>query len=53
MLIKAVETFRMVMPRNPFEKPLRLESMRKSRSKGNIFEKGEKSFEKIPISERI
>jgi hypothetical protein len=50
---KAIETFRVVMPRNPLEELLRIESMRKSRSKGNIFKKGEKSFEKIPSSERI
>jgi hypothetical protein len=41
------------MPRNPLEELLRLESMRKSHSKGNIFKKGEKSFEKILSSERI
>jgi hypothetical protein len=41
------------MPRNPLEELLRLESMRKSRSKGNIFKKGEKSFEKTPSSKRI
>jgi hypothetical protein len=34
-------------------KLLRLESMGKSRSKGNIFKEGEKSFEKIPSSERV
>jgi hypothetical protein len=34
-------------------KLLKLESMGKSRSKGNIFKEGEKSFEKIPSSERV
>jgi hypothetical protein len=50
---KATETVRVILPRNPLEELLRLESMRKSRSKGNIFKKGEKSFEKMPSSERI
>jgi hypothetical protein len=53
MLNKAIETFRVVMPRNPLEELLRLKSIRKSRSKGNIFKKGEKGFEKIPSSKRI
>jgi hypothetical protein len=39
---KAIETFRVVMPRNPLEELLRLESIRKSRSKDNIFKKGRK-----------
>jgi hypothetical protein len=34
-------------------KLLKLESMGKSRSKGNIFKEGEKSFEKIPSSEIV
>jgi hypothetical protein len=50
---KAIETFRVVMLRNSLKELLRLESIRKSRSKGNIFKKGEKGFEKIPSSERI
>jgi hypothetical protein len=50
---KAIETVRVVLPRNPLEELLRLESMRKSRPKGNIFKKSKKSFEKIPSSERI
>jgi hypothetical protein len=41
------------MPRNPLEELLTLESMNKSHSKGNIFKKGKKSFDKIPSSERI
>jgi hypothetical protein len=53
MPIKAVETLRVVMPRNPPEKLLKLENMRKSRSKGNIFKKGEKSFKKILCYGRI
>jgi hypothetical protein len=35
------------------QKLLKLESMGKSRSKGNIFKEGEKSFEKIPSSKRV
>jgi hypothetical protein len=50
---KATETIRVILPRHPLEELLRLESMRKSRSKGNIFKKGEKSFEKMPSFERI
>jgi hypothetical protein len=49
----AIETFRVVMPRNPLEELLRLESIRKSHSKGNIFKKGEKDFERIPSPKRI
>jgi hypothetical protein len=41
------------MPRNPLEELLRLESIRKNRSKGNIFKKGEKGFEKIPSPKRV
>jgi hypothetical protein len=41
------------MSGNPLEELLRLESIRKSRSKGNIFKKGEKGFEKIPSPEKI
>jgi hypothetical protein len=50
---KAIETVRVVLPRNPLKELLWLESMRKSRLKGNIFKKSEKSFGKIPSSERI
>jgi hypothetical protein len=37
------------MPRNPLEELLRLESIRKSRSKGNIFKKSEKASRKCPV----
>jgi hypothetical protein len=53
MTNKAIKTFRAVMPRNPLEELLRLESIRKSRSKGNIFKKGEKGNEKIPSPKEI
>jgi hypothetical protein len=50
---KAIETFRVVMSRNPLEELLRLETIRKSRSKGNIFKKGEKGFDKIPVPKKF
>jgi hypothetical protein len=41
---KAIETVRVFLPRNPLEELLRLKSMRKGRSKGNIFKKGQKKL---------
>jgi hypothetical protein len=37
----------------PTRKTLKARKHGKSRSKGNIFKKGEKNFEKIPSSERV
>jgi hypothetical protein len=51
---KAIETVRVVLLRNPLEELLRLESMRKSRSKGNIFKKrAKKASRKYPVSKEF
>jgi hypothetical protein len=50
---KAIETFRAVMSGNPIKELLRLESIRKSRSKGNILKRAKRASRKYPVPKKF